>query len=111
MGSFVGTAFLLNSAFLEERFEKQLPSRDQVLVHLLQSIWHEEATNPKREAISVILCDLWLSRLNLSTVFIPSDKSSLNIPRFGDLTLLDPLYKFEVLQVLLCIVRSWNSDE
>ena len=103
--------FLLNSAFREEQFENQLLSRDQVLVQLLQSIWHEEATNSKRKAVSVILCDLWLSRLNLSTVFIPSDKSSINIPRFGDLTLFDSLFKFEVLQVLLCIVESLIINE
>lgn len=108
---FIETDLLLYPTFRKENYKAQLSARDSVFVELLEGIPFENESPDQRHSIFQILSDLWLSRLNIDTVFTPTFNETINISRFGCPHILDPVFEFDVLQTLLRIVIvSYNQS-
>lgn len=106
----VETELLLYPTFRAENYKAQLAARDSVFVELLESLPWEAIQSEQQSSVFPILSDLWLSRLNLNTVFVPPSNETISIPRFASPHLLDPVFEFAVLQALLRIVGIAEID-
>ena len=102
---FIENDLLLYPTFRKENYKAQLAARDSLFVEILEGIPFENESPEKRRSIFQILSDLWLSRLNIDTVFTPTFNETISISRFGSPHLLDPVFEFRVLQTLLRIVN------
>ena len=109
---FIENDLLLYPTFRKENYKAQLAARDSLFVEILEGIPFENESPEKRRSIFQILSDLWLSRLNIDTVFTPTFNETISISRFGSPHLLDPVFEFRVLQTLLRIVIvSWKQSK